>query len=207
MCGSFEIVIGLFIAADERSKNGHNVAHVGSDKQADDIFCRWRSLQTGDASSGFEDSVLFFQHAFDIDDIAEHESRHNSIKAFIGKGELADIGNDPGDIGVVIAFLSKTDHLGCEVNGNDFRLGGTAQDLEGEFTGAGPNIECAAMYIEIQVLDGLPAPASVLAQGYDAVDQVVSRGQACEHLADASLPLVSIPYNHVIFPEELPRAE
>ncbi len=207
MCGSFEIVIGLFIAADERTKNGHDVAHVGSDKQADDIFYRRRSLQAGDASSRFKDSVLFFQHAFDIDDITEHESRDNSSKTFIGKGELADIGNDPGDIGVVITFLPKTDHLGREINGDDFRLGGTAQDLEGEFAGSGPYIECAAMFIEFQALDGLPAPAPVLTQGYDAIDQVISRGQACEHLADAPLPLVSIPYKHVISPGELPHAE
>jgi hypothetical protein len=154
-----------------------------------------------------EDAVLFFQHAFDITNVTKYESRHNSMKAFIRKRELVDIGNDPGDIGVAIAFLPEADHLGREVNGDDLRLGGKAQDLEGEFAGAGPHIECAAVSIELQVLDGFPAPAEVLTQGNDAINQVISRGQACEHMADASLPLIFLPDSHVIFPEELPHAE
>ena len=146
--GTFEVAVGFAISAEQPAEKGYDTAHVESDHPADDISARWCRLQTGDAPSGFQNSVLLFQRPVDIDNVAEHEAGHNRIEDGAGKGKLFDIGDDPANGGVPVSFMCETDHLGCDVYADDSRSRRAAKNLECEFSSSGSQIENPAVFVE-----------------------------------------------------------
>jgi hypothetical protein len=129
-----------------------------------------------------------------VDEIAQAEADRDGIDAGVGLAEMRDVAQAKLDMR--LAPASELEHRGRKVD-PDYPAGRShvRQELVGELSGAGAQVERHLARVERRAASGLAPPGAVAVRAEQAVASVVSGGHLVEHLPDSIGPRL-LPHAH-----------
>ena len=128
-------------------------------------------------------TILFAERLRAIADISQEETGDNGIKRGIREGKRKRVGSGPIHRGAPSTFLQ---HPQCEIG--SYHLGGGMHTMggTGQVASSRADIEQPRAREQIRPAHHFIAPAGILPEGHDAVQQVIVRRDASEQRADAA---------------------
>jgi hypothetical protein len=154
-------------------------------------------VEEGDATARPDDPGRLGEERSEVDQIAKCETAGEAVDGRGADGKLEDVGLGARGSGSV-----GGEHAVAEIHGDGTEPG--LGEIDAEIPGARGEIEHGGPGRKGEIADRPSAPPDVEAEGHDPIDEVVSRRDRVEHLADGALFLgalrerVSVPERRAV---------
>lgn len=185
MYGGGEVVISLTVAGDETAYTRQDAVEIEVVKLFHGEAGGGGELQDDDPAAGAEDAVHLGETEMEVLEVAYAESDSNRGKSVGGKIKVFAIAMAKFEARVEMtggSFLAgHGEHVIGYVDANNAG-GAVAKGFDGEVARAAGNIEEKGRGSAVEEAKGAPPPTFIDTEGEKVVEEVVTGGDAVEHL-------------------------
>jgi len=194
--GFGEVGVGGVVSRDETAEAGEDFAKIPTIERAEKAGGRFGELENGDGAAGLEDAMDFAEAGFVIGEIAKAEGGGNEVEGAVSERKAESVGFEKakdarravrGRAELRSAFSPGANQHGVgKIRAEDAGLP-FPREGKGEVTGAAAEIEdidAGALENWSKEACRAVAPEAIGLKREEMIEEVVARGDLCEHLAD-----------------------
>lgn len=180
--------------ACEPHDGGHDPRQIEAVAAHQQPSWRGRELQDYKPPAGAKHTVHLLQSRFSIDEVAQTKANRDRIDGAVRLVEMRHIPEAELDLGLELS--GQVEHRRREIDAHNPSTGlDIRQQLVGQFSGAGAQIQRQLARFQLSSLRRAPAPGAIAIQAENAIARVVARRHLIEHLPN-SIGLRFLPHDH-----------
>src|SRR5579859_7048197 len=194
--GFWQVGVGGVVSREETADAGEDFAKIPTIERAEKAGGRFSELENGDGAAGLEDAMNFAEAGFVIGEIAEAEGGGNEVEGAVSERKAESVGLEEwkdarravrGRAELRSAFFPGANQHGVsKIRAEDAGLP-FPREGKREVTGAAAEIEhigAGALENWSKEARRAVAPEAIGLKREEMIEEVVARGDFCEHFAD-----------------------